>query len=209
MSHSSEFLGERTTPMPRDSLELVEQHAALLKSREKSKKRTRLRSRVLDEWKADKVYPQDKPASYNPTSPGRDVLSGGYRRSEYQIEVHSRDYARLVVRRKENHEAKDDVDRLGSKGDKDSSRPEKDELLPRMTTVSRQTIQRRKDSRGNETPPPKQNNGSKQQRREWLVTTNDEVSDLIVRFSPLKYKQWASHRDLEELSTKDEAERSS
>src|SRR4051812_31278506 len=133
--------------MPRDSLELVDQHAALLKNREKSKKRTRLRSRILDEWKADKVYPQDKPASYNPMSPGRDVLSGGYRRSEYQIEVHSRDYAKRVVSRRENHELKEAGDHQLTKVEKGHTRSGPDGDVLRKTPSSRQKLQKKEGSK--------------------------------------------------------------
>lgn len=175
--------------MPRDSLELIEQHAALLRTREKGRKRTRLRSRVLDDWKADKVYPQDKPASYSPRSLGRDVLSGGYRRSEYQIEVHSRDYAKRVVSRRENHEAKEEVNSQVPKVDEQRTRSGKDGELPQTTTSFRHTRQRGTDSKVDDNSSSKPKDGSKQSRHEWSIPTNDDVSDLIVRLSSMKSKQ--------------------
>lgn len=189
--------------MPRDSLELVEQHAALLKKREKSKKRTRLRSRDLDDWKSDKVYPQDKPASYNPVSLGRDVLCGGYRRSEYQIQVHSRDYAKRVVSRRENHEVKEEED-----GD-DDNHVEKVEKVEKQrrprsgkgghlpphkisSSSSGTPAQKMAASKVEQKPPSNPMPESKKPSREWSTTTTDEVSDLIVRFSALRSKQRVS-----------------
>lgn len=195
---SSHSLAGEPVPMPRDSLELVEQHVALLKKRAKSKKRTRLRSRDLDDWKSDRVYPQDKPASYNPMSLGRDVLCGGYRRSEYQIQVHSRDYAKRVVSRRESHEVKegedDDDDSHVVKVEK-QRRPRSGKgghLLPHKLSSpspSGTTARNTADSKVDQKPPSNPTAESRKESREWSITTTDEVSDLIVRFSTLRSKQ--------------------
>jgi len=163
--------------MPRDSLDLIEQHTALLHKREKDKKRTRVRNKVPDAWKSDKVYPQDKPASYTPRSPGRDVLSGGYRRSEYQIEVHSRDYAKRVVSRREKH----GVD----EGNMDVAKA-KAEDTPSMQAVEnpqREPSSRRRKGHNRTGSKAERTSETKMPSREWSATRNDEVTDLIVRFS--------------------------
>jgi hypothetical protein len=141
--------------MPRDSLDLADQHAALLNKREEGKKRTRLRNRVPDDWKSDKVYPQDKPASYTPRSPGRDVLCGGYRRSEYQIEVHSRDYVKRVVSRRENHRVKEGDNHV-ARTEKKRNGLEEGEKLPQSVSAS----QRRK-SHGRTDSKPEKNSESR------------------------------------------------
>ena len=106
--------------MPRDSLDLNVQHVAILSNREKSKKRTRFRNKLPDDWKSDKVYPNDKPSTYTPSSQGRDVSSGGYRRSDYQIQLHSREYAGFVVSQRKSNCG---VDTASTK--KDGSQPSK------------------------------------------------------------------------------------
>lgn len=136
--------------MPRDSLDLADQHAALLNKREQGKKRTRIRNRVPDDWKSDKVYPQDRPASYTPRSPGRDVLCGGYRRSEYQIEVHSRDYVKHVVSRRENHKVKDSYNYI-ARTEKPRDGSEEGEKLPESISAS----QRRKAHGGTDSKAEK------------------------------------------------------
>lgn len=175
--------------MPRDSLDLVEQHTALLNKREKDKKRTRLRNKVPDDWKSDKVYPQDKPASYTPWSPGRDVLSGGYRRSEYQIEVHSRDYAKRVVSRREKHGV-NEGDRDITKARMESNiRGEGGEMPQPEHSSRRRKGHGRMDIKVEKTSESKILAETKTSSCEWSIAKGDEVTDLIVRFST-----WKSNR---------------